>query len=260
MCISATVYPDTPFASITGISYKSECVLSPITGLVKSSGTKEMFKACMSFLVKIFSKKRPIKGFVFKDQSTISCSNGWNIALDSYYFAKHGKTWYQSWFNAKPFDEDNETFDNTKMEMLEKAKDILDNRNMMPFTRFYRRYILENSVIRVKYKDKLKGILETLYSSSDSYKQFVEKVDNVYDCSVLYSWLDVFVKRNISVLHPEQQWVIFSSDMTDYPVTISKCSKKPILFPPVQRGAGKPSKKDQFYPYGDLSVIESPPS
>jgi hypothetical protein len=96
-CINISVYKDDPDPNINGISFDKKC--SKDVDIISGAGTVEMTKAAIKFVKNIFPKTR---NFMLKDHSKISCQHNSTVPLYYFYLIKHGKTWYQNKFNAKP--------------------------------------------------------------------------------------------------------------------------------------------------------------
>ena len=86
-CITITKFAHEEFAHIEGISWDTK----------RSSGTIDMIRASLLFLIKLFPKLRYVS---LIDESRIICNENTNVHLAQFHFLKHGKTWYEDKFSA----------------------------------------------------------------------------------------------------------------------------------------------------------------
>jgi hypothetical protein len=255
VCISSTLYWDDPIVYGNFVKYSIDCAVCPKTGLVKGKGTIEMIKANRSFIIQFCElMKKPISGFLFQDQSNIEC-NGKVIELSSMSLVKKGITWYQKHFGARPYSMETNNYDLLEEENLSKVIDKLKTDKMLEFYKFAKQYIDQANF---KNEEKLyyREILEPIYNSSDSYYQFIMRLD----CDMLYQWLHYFIQQKYKVLpYGAYYFISLEKAMDNLPrikyVSIDKVKMK---YPTVQQGGHRIPVYRQtnfrFTPDGDIEM------
>lgn len=102
-CVQYSIYWDEEegkYPHLEGISYNENCTLNSDLNLEKKTGTIRLVKSSIQFIASLYPT---IQGVLFKDTSMMKCLGNVRIPLSEFYIAKHGETWYQSKFKAKPF-------------------------------------------------------------------------------------------------------------------------------------------------------------
>lgn len=228
-CINISIYKDDDCPNINGISYDEKCTLNK--GLEPGKGTIEMIYAALKFIKYI---KPEIKDLYFRDDSKITCENKVIIPLHYFYLSKHGKTWYQTHFNAKLVDK------NDRKE-LKDALNTIRNVEMIKFEEFYNKYF-----IRCR-QNGIQHSLKPIYDESKSYHDFLRKLTIEFDCIVLDSWFGLFWNK-ICPLVQLSFWKIESKTIETWPdITFKEINKRPVFLKLNQEGG--------FFPFGNNILI-----
>lgn len=234
-CIHITIYKYEPYPNLDALSYKLGCAIIPETGLEKGEGTIEMIKASMQFIKELCRDKEiPIDGFLFKDQSFL-IEKKTQIPLDTLNFAKYGQTWYQRTFNAIPVKEYNNKYILDinlvrRLEALNKYMTISKYKYKTNYQDFYKKNIYTSDKnIPIETQSKLEKILEPIYNSNNTYREFINEVNKKYSIVVFNYWLENFI-RSKDVLNQSQNWLIPIQELDSYSSIKYSVLKKPFEF------------------------------
>jgi hypothetical protein len=156
-CINISVYKDDTNANLNGLSYDERC--NKTSNLIPGDGTINMLKCALKFAHTLYPQH--MHGILLNDHSSITCAENIKIPLFYYYMTKHGKTWYQSKFNAQSYVKEYKKYIKDALEYMKKDD------NKLPWNKFYDKYFIG---CRVKY---LKSEFEEIYESSRSYHEFI---------------------------------------------------------------------------------------
>lgn len=198
-----TVFRREPSCKIDAFQHNVKCTAAQ--SLIRGEGTKQMLKAALRFVTLRFPKAQV---FEFADTSAINCSRGKTVSLIHHYFAKKGKTWYQAHFNAVP---------EGGNAVLAELRRHLEEPPTMLFDVFYDTYVRQSSSTIRKHKAAFKRA----YESASSFKAFVSKLDEEYDCAIFYKWLEEYMDSVSPIRLSEIWWTIPRSEVAAWP--------KPVL-------------------------------
>ncbi len=207
-CVVLSVYFDDTDPNIDGIGYDENCNESG--NLMRNSGTIHMIKSAMAFVVKHY-KKYNFKKFQFKDTSVIHCAKDYQMPLNVYYIAKHGKTWYEMKLKAKPVNENDKYYEGIRTLKESFKKPIGDH--MM---------IYDNLMQNIS-KSK-KNAFYPVFKNCTTIKEFFKYLFEEYDCFVLKDWLSRYILNFIPNLM-RMEWYI--EHFTDFNVEIEILKEKP---------------------------------
>lgn len=143
-----------------------------------------LFKSSLQFLIWRFPN---IKYVQFLDTSKKECAGGIHIDLATFHFAKHGKTWYEDKFGAKPLDK-------SRSKYFRRASEYLDNEcPQHGFDTFYKENIMRfvESFKKVKKAD-VYAMLQICWDNAISYKDFFKQVGSK-DCVLFQQWLKTYI-------------------------------------------------------------------
>ena len=199
-----------PFeAKIPHLLYEPECAVGSF--LEKGSGTEIMIRTAILYA---YNDVKSIPFFKFDDDSHIDCveknmiktpprkpTKPVNLAF--FYIAYHGKTWYESKFNAKMVDP----------EKYRKYKNSLsflrDPSKKPPFIEFLQ--IIGSSL---ESTEKI-HILEGYYNRALTYRDFFENIPKTRRCEILYEWLTTFMRHYIGSTFSDKEWYIDVNNMNN---------------------------------------------
>lgn len=228
-CINISVYLDDNVPNINGISYDSGCSIG--NDLHPGVGTVEMVKSALLFVKELYPEK---KAFMFKDHSKIKCKNRVEVPLYFFYIAKHGKTWYEDKFGARPY---------TKEERgaIKELVDFLKESPMISIEEFDNTYVKKSGCQLRNFSDHFREV----YDTSSSYIEFLKHVIETNDCGVLMNWFQYFMYKHCAFNFGEAFWIVKTKSSWG-PITYEAIDKKP-RFKTIHEGG--------FYPYGSSAVI-----
>ena len=219
-CINISVYKDDVDPNINGISFDKKC--SKDADMISGEGTVEMTKIAIKFVKSIFPD---VRNFMLKDHSKITCEYNNTVPLYYFYLIKHDKTWYQSKFNAKPYNKDD-------IKLIKEAIDYMKNEPMLPLEEFNKKYIIGSKCRLKKFVDFIK---ET-YNKSKSYHEFINKLISENDCGILQYWFSYFFSKHCTFNFGESLWVISKKTIEKWPEITYKESNDPIKFLSIHEG------------------------
>jgi hypothetical protein len=244
-CIDIKCYDDDPVPHIEGIKYNRKCSIDG--DLKKGDGTISMVKAALIFVCNIFEN---IQGFTLKDTSTLKCQNKIEIPLYYFYMTKYKKTWYMMKFNAKP---ENSGY----YRMLLQTNKFLDAPIQDQFDVFYEKYVKRNKSCFDDYGIDIKRVLEAVYNTSKTYREFIIKLMQKYDCIILKDWHRYMMSTICHIPFGEAFWKINRKDILDWnqDITIQMFDKKTFIPKRRQQIVNDPFNLNgghgSFCPYGN---------
>jgi len=233
-CINISVYKDDVDPNINGISFDKKC--SKDADMISGEGTAsraqravEMTKIAIKFVKAIFPD---VRNFMLKDHSKITCEYNNTVPLYYFYLIKHGKTWYQSKFNAKPFNKDD-------IQLIKEAVDYMKNEPMLQLEEFNKKYIV-GSKCRLK---NFVNFIKEIYNKSKSYHEFINTLISENDCAsraqcagILQYWFSYFFSKHCTFNFGESLWVISSKTIEKWPEITYKETNEPIKFLSIHEG------------------------
>jgi hypothetical protein len=186
-------------ATIPHLLYEPECSIG--STLERGGGSEIMIK---TFLRHAHGEVPTINYFKFDDMSKIDClpknmskspvrklEKPVNLAFFS--IAYHGHTWYELRFNAEMINK----------EQYKKYRDSLsfltEPEKKVTFERFLE--IAQPPLEQI-------SVLEPLYNSTETYRDFFNSIPKRNRCDLLYHWLTTFMKSYIGDIYTETNWVI----------------------------------------------------
>lgn len=178
-CITITKFIDNDNAHIEGITYDTLCNISK--DMKRSSGTIDMIKTALTFLIRIFPKIRTVS---FVDKSEIYCKNNAHVYLASYHFLKYGKTWYEDKFDAIP----EESCDR---KVYNRFKKNIGKYTTSSFKEFCSLYLEKN----IRNKSAIMRTIRPHYDTNDLI--FLKRIQENEDCSVFYVWLYEYMQSKM---------------------------------------------------------------
>lgn len=242
-CIDITVYDRNPIAYLSGLRHDDACALNcelPTGDL----GTVLMVKAALQFVVKKYTF---VIEFRLIDESSIMCKKDVKISLMYLYFAKHGKTWYMSKFNAKIV-----PTTSASKHILEEANTYMITAKFKKDTswaQFETRFLYD---VKTKRRKRLCDKLRPLYEQANTFREFIMSVANTYeDCYVFCNWLDKFMSQ---LLNQGVMWTIKSKVCDTIKITIGKRQTTPFTYKSIRKMdfMNTLNKVGGFCPYGNF--------
>jgi len=191
-------------AMIPHLLYEPECAVASL--LTKGSGTELMIKRAILYA---YNDVPSVPIFEFEDDSNIDCVEKQMgkppprktvkpVNLEFFNIAYHGKTWYESRFNAQMIDSE-------KYKRYKKSLEFLTDPAKKPeFKNFLE--IIENKHAADSPQLRL---LEDCYRAP-TYRKFFEAIPREARCSILYEWLETFMKHYIIY---DNNWYIDARNM-----------------------------------------------
>lgn len=179
-CVMITIYQETDVEQphIDGLHYGKDCIVKG--DLEPKHGTIDMVKAALSFACQRYPQ---ITSFTLKDDSSISCQKAVKVPLGTYYLAKHGKTWYDTHFNAY--------IENTKSQKQYQKMQKFNKHKVLPkhFEAFWNEHIAPYiSMFRKMKTDDLKDTFEEIWNESSTYQDFFRGLAEI-DCILFQIWV-----------------------------------------------------------------------
>lgn len=216
-CIDITVYKNEPKAWLTGLRHDKLCVMNE-TLPEGNSGTVLMVCAAILFTIHNYPY---VSSLEFLDKSQLKCKLKTKIPLDSYYFAKHGKTWYESKFGARPAYEPYIR----SMEMLNVFLDSSAEKAKYAFESFYKERVFVHVKkhyedmkhisydAKDKYIGQLKQIMCPLFNETSTFREFIKKIDESHpqNCIIYFGWLNTFLTQAGNIPFQGMNWIIDKS-------------------------------------------------
>lgn len=209
-CVIFSVYDEEPEPNLDRLKWGSDCAVN--VNVEPGRGTLIMAKAAIQFVYALFPGQGNMK---FKDWSEIECEKGRVVPLAYYYLIKHGKTWYDHKFKAKPID-------GLLTARFREINRLLDDASKkVHWTEFVDTFIVPCQIAR---KDKLVEALGKFYNTEgvDTYRKFFKTIMNDYDCIFLAEWMEYFVDVQLKLPLPFKvyPWVVGKKDIQDMNVVI----------------------------------------
>lgn len=192
MCVTLSIYQeDDP--NLDALGYNELCNING--DHQQGEGSVHLLRAAWAFVIAYYYKiAKGWTGLLFKDVSIIECLGNNKQELAAFYLVKHGKTWYERKFNAKP---------DTRMQDRYHAgkKSLTDFVKTKPsFNEF-------DEMFLGRCKHGMKMILQEAYSRASSIREFVEILHEERDCIVFKNWLTNMVVEHVPFIFGSA-WVI----------------------------------------------------
>jgi hypothetical protein len=180
-CVFFSVYKgyDEEYPNLDGLGTDKRCNVEE-----SLDDTVILFKSSLKFLIWRFSN---IKYVQFLDTSKKECAGGIQIDLATFHFAKHGKTWYEDKFGARPLDK-------SKSKYFRRASEHLDNECPKDgFDTFYKENVMRfvESFQKVK-KEDVYDMLKICWEDAITFKDFFKQVGSK-DCILFQQWLKTYI-------------------------------------------------------------------
>jgi hypothetical protein len=191
---------NTPYsASIPHLLYEPECVIGQ--SLEKGGGTEQHIRSAILYCYK---ENPTVSRFEFDDMSHIDCVEKdlskspprkpiepVNLAFFS--IAYHSKTWYESRFQAEMSNSEQYSAYKHRLAFLESPS---EKGTFLSFLQ-----IAQPPSEQIE-------LLQPLYETTATYREFFEAIPKSIRCKVLYSWLSTFMKHFLKGVFSEKGWVI----------------------------------------------------
>lgn len=220
-CIVLSIDKETYIPNLDTLEFDEEkCTLNEIK-LEPSKGTILMLKTALKFLCIKFPN---IKKITLTDNSFIECFTNVRVKLYDVYLAKYGLTWYESKFNVVP-----DIISKKKIEYydyLNELNNILESPIVIDYNEFMEKYMIPIKVNNMKK-------LHSIYNTSKSWRDFITKLSNEFDCIVFDKWLSYFmvkIGRNKLEISDIQYLIERNTiDEWDVNIKIEKTTKKSYI-------------------------------
>lgn len=184
-CVVISVYHDGTHPNIDSLSYDERCNSSAT--LERGRGTKDMVLSAMSLVHTLYGHTQ----FELKDRSYVKCEQSYEIPLMYLYLAKHGKTWYEDHFGARPI----------------KIKDY--DIKVKNLKRLLKEYPAWSQVCeQYDVPQKFRKALGALYRDVKSLKDFIRLVSSEYDCYMCKQWLGNIIEHVMEQDMLGTSWII----------------------------------------------------
>lgn len=201
-CVSFSVYlEDIESPNLDGFGYSEHC--NKAGNHIKGVGSIHLLNVSIQFILAHYNLPRDTQ-FQFKDTSFIEC-NAYKLSLPVYYIVFHGKTWYESKFNAIPLYISQEEL----KEQRKKLKDYLKTKP--PIEEWFTG------------KEKLKAMIGKIYNKTGSIQECLDELKEL-DCSIFKNWLPALVLKYVPVLLGTEWSIQCHSDVK---MKIQKLLEKP---------------------------------
>jgi hypothetical protein len=203
-------------AKLPHLMYEPECAVDMI--LQRGEGSIQLIKKLLYYA---YEKINQVYLFEFEDMSSIDCIEKdlsklpprkqikpLNLAYLS--IAYNGMTWYEKNFNAKMIDKNKYEKYKERLSFLTKESDKVN------FERFLE--IAKPPIEQI-------NIIKPLYDSSNTYRDFFNKIPFNDRCNILFPWLSNFILFYIDDVYNEKGWVININEM-DIKIGGNKINKR----------------------------------
>jgi hypothetical protein len=216
-CVVLTVHIEDNICHIDGAGWHAYC--NKEGNMPRSAkGTIDMIKTCIQF---VFTKYPKIKHVTLVDTSKIECNDGTEVSLGLHYIVKYGKTWYEKNFGVRLEDP------KEALQYSEFLKSLKKSPMPFDFEEFDKRF-LQNSYMKPRHLQFIREALRPHYENSKSLSEFLNKVNNNYDCSIFQHWLYRFVKLYSGLNFNETYWTIDRSTWSGPIIITFERSKEPF--------------------------------
>lgn len=179
-CVVINVERDDSSAYMSIAQFDNQCNLNG--DMRRKVGTIYMIKVAMKVTCQLYSH---LSGaFKFDDRSSIPCKDYIFIRLPHYYWALHGKTWYEKHLKAYPVGSKNMDSQAIKTEYKEAVTTLKKELSTKPDLSQYIQWM----------KPAKKRYLQNVYENAKSMKEFIVDFKRQgLDCNIYETWLSQVV-------------------------------------------------------------------
>ena len=194
-------FQDTSVGYLTQIYYNAGCSIEG--GFAKGIDTRRIVKLMVSYIASTYPHVKMLR---FTDASTLDCKYG-VVELPYFYYLLHGKTWYESRFNAINFD---------MQDKFEKAhREFTELKRTLHWNDFKSMTSIPDSYMQH-------------YVDSKTWQDFFRHVAETEDdfCTFVSPWLSAFMRRLFKFRFESAEYRMPVSQMVPYTSEPFKAGRK----------------------------------
>jgi hypothetical protein len=210
-CIKIVINKKINKASIEDLIYRKKCSIFNTLNKSKNNKNNNIILLLKSALLYCVKKYPEINIYEINDMSYINCGNYQRIPLSDLYVIKHGKTWYEYYFDARPINQQIKYIDEYKQTF----KKILDTILDLNTDEFIKEYYLTTEGINI---NKNINNITKAYKKDIKVRDYLDYFfENNLDCRLYL----VFIQRIFGFLFYGKIWQISKETILNYSLNIN---------------------------------------